>query len=136
MRPVQTRPRAPGAAPRRILLVEDEPALAEILEAFLRAGGRFEVVLARDAGEALDKARQSPPDVAVLDLEVRDLDGATLLGRLREEHAALPALACDGAEASEPARGFDALFVKPIDLTALLAQLERLVEGSDGRGRP
>ncbi|HVP69319.1 MAG TPA: response regulator [Anaeromyxobacteraceae bacterium] len=136
MRPLRTGPNAPDPAPRRILLVEDEPALAEILEAFLRSGGRFEVVLARDADEAIRKARQSPPDVAVLDLEVRDLDGEGLLRTLREDHTALPALACDGAGgAGEPESGFDALFVKPLDLTALLAQVERLVDGA-GRGRP
>jgi DNA-binding response OmpR family regulator len=109
-------------------VVEDEPALAQILEAFLGARGRFEVLLARDAADALAKARQSPPDVAVLDLEVRNLDGAELLSRLREDRAALPALACDGAGAREPARGFDALFLKPLDLTALLAQVERILD--------
>jgi len=112
--------------------VEDEPALAEILQALLRARGRFEVLLARDAEDALAQARQSPPDVAVLDLEVRDLDVAGLLQKLRQDHEALPALACGGAAAREPAGGFDALFLKPLDLRALLAQVERIL-GERGR---
>jgi len=127
MKPLKTRGRPPGGRVQRILLVEDEPALAEILEAFLKARGRFEVLLARDAADALAKARETPPDVAVLDLEVRNLDGAGLLRKLREDHAALPALACGGARTREPAQGFDALFLKPLDLTALLAQVERIL---------
>ncbi|HTP52014.1 MAG TPA: response regulator [Anaeromyxobacteraceae bacterium] len=128
-------PRAPRSPPQRILLVEDEPALAEILEAFLKAHGRFEVVLARDEADALAKAHKSPPDVAVLDLEVRDLDGAGLLEKLRAGDALLPALACAGRDASEPAPGFDALFLKPLDLTSVLAQVERLLEDRGRRGR-
>jgi len=134
MKPVLPRTLDPRDPRRRILLVEDEPALAEILEAFLRARGRFEVVVARGAEDALAKARRSPPDVAVLDLEVRDLDGTGLLARLREEHRPLPALACAGHDDGKPAPGFDALFLKPLDLTAVLAQVERLLEDSPRRG--
>lgn len=134
MKPIRAAARQPGGPTQRVLVVEDEPALAETFAAFLRARGRFEVVLARDAAEALVKARSSPPDVAVLDLEVRGLDGAALLGQLRQDDAALPALACDGARGGELAQGFDALFLKPLDLTALLVQIERTL-ASAGRGR-
>ena len=102
--------------------------LAEILEAFLGNRGRFEVVLAVDAPDAVEKALRRPPDMAVLDLEVRGLDGVALLAELRRSRAALPALACAGPGEGEPAPGFGALFVKPLDLTALLAQVERMLE--------
>jgi PleD family two-component response regulator len=55
---------ARGDARPRILVVEDEPEVGEILDAFFSAEGRFEVVLARTGADAIDKARDRPPDVS------------------------------------------------------------------------
>jgi DNA-binding response OmpR family regulator len=59
---------------RRILVVDDEPDMVELVSFNLRAEG-FEVIVARDGLEALNQARAGLPDLIILDLMLPELDG-------------------------------------------------------------
>ncbi|MDP7240767.1 MAG: response regulator transcription factor, partial [Dehalococcoidia bacterium] len=68
----------------KILVVEDEPALLEVLRYnFLRGG--YQVVTAGDGAEAVDKARQEKPDIIVLDLMLPKLDGLEVCRIVRRD---------------------------------------------------
>jgi CheY-like chemotaxis protein len=119
---------ASEAGKRRVLVVEDEPELARIIEAFLAAAGGFDVVVANSGAEALARCREASPDLVVVDLELPDTDGARLLAQLRELVRDLPAVACSGKRPESAAgAGFTAFFRKPFDMRALVAEVEKLL---------
>lgn len=113
---------------RRILVVEDEPELAQILEAFLAAAGGFEVVVAHTGAEALARCSEAAPALVLVDLELPDVDGARLLTQIRAQVRDLPAVACSGKRPESAAgAGFTSFFRKPFDMRALVAEVERLL---------
>ncbi len=68
--------------PDRILVVEDEPMVAEVVERYLRRDG-YEVALARDGLAALESFDKLQPDLIVLDLMLPGLDGMEVCRRIR-----------------------------------------------------
>src|SRR5438309_10656792 len=66
----------------RILLVEDDPTVADIVVRYLRREG-YEVLTAEDGRAALDVAASSQPDLVVLDIMLPGLDGLEVCRRLR-----------------------------------------------------
>lgn len=72
------------AAPR-VLLVDDDAALAQLLREFLELQG-FEVALAHCAEDALDEIGRRPPDLVLLDVMLPGISGFEALRRLREHH--------------------------------------------------
>lgn len=75
------------ASTAKILLVDDEPSILELLTAYLRPEG-YEVHTASDGPSGLKAARAIRPDLIVLDIMLPDLDGIELLTRLRRESQA------------------------------------------------
>jgi DNA-binding response OmpR family regulator len=73
---------APVVPGRRVLVVDDERPLAELVRSYLERDG-FEVVLAFDGPSGLEAARQARPDVVVLDLGLPGLDGLEVCRQLR-----------------------------------------------------
>ncbi len=71
---------------RKILLAEDNVLLSKVSAAALRRSG-FEVILAADGEEALDKARSESPDVILLDVIMPKLQGFEVLSALRADPA-------------------------------------------------
>jgi len=69
--------------PPRVLVVDDEPQIVRALKVVLREAG-FQAVPAETAAEALDLAAVRPPQAAIVDLVLPDLDGVELTRRLRE----------------------------------------------------
>ena len=65
----------------RLLVVEDEPNILELLSASLRYSG-FEVVTAAAGGEAVQAAQRHRPDLIVLDVMLPDMDGFDVIRRL------------------------------------------------------
>ena len=113
---------------RRILVVEDEPMLAQILQAFLSAAGGYEVVVAHSGDEALARCADAEPALILVDLELPDMDGPELLRRIRGKVRDVPAIACSGKRPESAAgAGFTAFFRKPFDMRALVAEVERLL---------
>ncbi|MGD2162948.1 MAG: response regulator, partial [Anaerolineales bacterium] len=66
-----------------VLLIDDEIAYAEVIGAALKKHG-FEVVIAGNAGEALELFQQTKPSLILLDVMMPEIDGLTLLKWLRE----------------------------------------------------
>jgi len=81
----------PDGSPVRALVVDDEPMLGDILRMAMRYEG-WDTRLAHDGQTALRMAREVPPDVVVLDVMMPDIDGLTVLRRLREAGSEAPVL--------------------------------------------
>ena len=118
-----------------ILVVEDDSRLAATLERVLSAEGH-QVAVAGDGMEALRRARERPPDLAILDVMLPGLDGISVCRRLRAT-AHFPILmltALGGTE--ERVRGLDSgaddYLVKPFEYQELLARVRALLR----RGAP
>ena len=71
--------------PQHILVVDDETAIADLVEVYLTGEG-FAVHKCHTAAEALDCVASTPPDLAILDVMLPDLDGFALCRRIREDH--------------------------------------------------
>lgn len=75
----------PPNRPPVVLVVEDEPESAELIEMILRREG-CDVLIARDGAAALEIARELPqPDLVLLDLELPVMDGRALLSMMRSD---------------------------------------------------
>ena len=72
----------PDGSPVRVLVVDDEPSLAELLGSVLRYEG-WEIRTAGDGASAVRVAREFEPDAVVLDVMLPDFDGLEVLRRLR-----------------------------------------------------
>jgi len=72
--------RVPG--PQRILVVDDDPTVGEVVARYLEHAG-YAVIVVADGQVALDKALADPPDLVVLDLMLPGLDGLEVFRRLR-----------------------------------------------------
>ena len=72
-----------------VLLVDDEESVQKLLTYPLEREG-YEVVQARDGEEALERYREGPVDLVILDLMLPKLDGLAVCRRLREERSAVP----------------------------------------------
>ena len=123
--PAQPQAAVPGGAQWRLLLVEDEPIVAETIAGLLRAQGHT-VRHAAHGLAALTEVATERFDAALLDLDLPGMDGLALAGMLRAQGFAAPLLAVTarsdgGAEAQARAAGFDGFLRKPVT-GALLAQ--------------
>src|SRR5258708_25269314 len=96
-RPTPPRPDA------RVMVVEDEPRMRELLERAL-AGWGFEVAVARSGEEALKLTEADPVDVVLLDLNLPGMDGMELLRRLRERTPGVQGIVLTGFASVESAK--------------------------------
>lgn len=72
---------------RRILVVDDDPDIRRIAGLALDRIGGFEVTLAVDGAEAVERARMDPPDLVLLDVSMPGMDGPATLAALRAADA-------------------------------------------------
>jgi DNA-binding response OmpR family regulator len=121
----------------KILLVEDHEELWDFLSRRLTRRG-FDVVLAHDGQEGLDKANSERPDVILLDMNLPVMDGWTAARRLRGEEAtkripiiALTAHAMSGDRGKVLEAGCDDYHPKPVDFSKLVAQIDAALLGRD-----
>ncbi len=117
--------------PVRILVVDDEPAVRESLRRALQLED-YEVELAADGLEALERVRANGVDAVVLDVSMPQLDGLEACRRLRAEGNRLPVLMLTARdEVSDRVAGLDAgaddYVVKPFALEELLARRRALL---------
>lgn len=135
-------PAAPaGRAGRRgtVLVVEDNEANASVLCDFLGHAG-FETELARSGLEALQKVKDAPPAVVLMDVQMPGMDGLETTRRMRTELRleelpilAVTALAMPGDRERCLAAGADGYLTKPLDLPGLVRAIEAaLAAASDG----
>jgi two-component system, OmpR family, KDP operon response regulator KdpE len=115
------------APAQRILVVDDEPQILRALRVVLRDAG-FEPVLAETAAEALDRAAVRPPEAAIVDLMLPDIDGVELTRGLRE-WSEMPILVLSAVgEEEQKVRaleaGADDYITKPFGSRELVARLQ------------
>jgi two-component system, OmpR family, KDP operon response regulator KdpE len=117
-----------SASPRqRVLVVDDETQILRALRVILRDAG-FEAVPAGSAEEALDLVAVRPPEAAIIDLVLPDLDGIELCRRLREWSEmpliVLSAVGDEDAKVRALAAGADDYVTKPFGPRELVARLQ------------
>ncbi len=132
-----------GRAPR-VLVVDDEPTIGEVVLRYLERAG-YEARVAATGKDALSSAAARSPDVVVLDLMLPDLDGLEVMRRLRREGRERTAIILLTARGEESDRitglrlGADDYVVKPFSPAELIARVEavlRRLEPSGEREQP
>ena len=121
----------PDGSPVRVLVVDDEPSLSELLSMALRYEG-WDVRTAADGLAAVRVARDFRPDAVVLDMMLPDLDGLEVLRRLRADGGDVPVLFLTAKDAVEDrvaglTAGGDDYVTKPFSLEEVVARLRALV---------
>jgi two-component system OmpR family response regulator len=120
-----------SAVPARLLVVDDEPNIRDLLAASLRFAG-FEVITAANGREALNAAQSQDPDLLVLDVMLPDMDGFTITRRLRERGGNTPVLflTAKGETADKIAGltvGGDDYVTKPFSLEEVVARIRAIL---------
>jgi two-component system response regulator MprA len=123
-----------------ILVVDDEPAVRRALERALRLD-KYEVELAIDGEEALDRLAEQPADAVILDVMMPGVDGLEVCRRMRAAGDKTPVLMLTARDAIDDRVlgldvGADDYLVKPFALRELQARLRALLRrvGDDGEG--
>jgi two-component system OmpR family response regulator len=115
----------------RVLVVDDEPNLAELLTSVLRYEG-WETATAHTGQAAVQQAAETDPDVVVLDIMLPDLDGIEVMRRIRSRQPHVPVLFLTARDAVEDriaglTAGGDDYVTKPFSLEELVARLRSLL---------
>lgn len=121
---------------KKILVVEDEAELTEAIQIRLEQAG-YEVLIAYDGQQALEKARGENPDLVVLDLMLPKIDGYKVCRMLKfdEKYKKIPIVMLT-ARAQEKDEnlgyevGADAFITKPFKYQALLSKIRELLGDS------
>ena len=123
--------RRPDGSPVRVLVVDDEPTLTDLLSMALRYEG-WEVRGAGTGGAAIQEARQFQPDAVVLDVMLPDVDGLEVMRRMRTHAPQVPVLFLTARDAVEDrvaglTAGGDDYVTKPFSLEEVVARLRALM---------
>jgi two-component system, OmpR family, response regulator TrcR len=131
--------RADGS-PIRVLLVDDEPALTNLVKMALHYEG-WTVEVAHNGREAVTKFDEVGPDVLVLDIMLPDVDGLQILQQIREADAYTPTLFLTARDSvmdrvTGLTAGADDYMTKPFSLEELVARLRGLLRRSNYLAAP
>lgn len=123
---------------QRILIVDDDEALADVLSHRLKRQG-FDTIVAESGSTGLAKARSEVPALIVLDLRLPDVDGLTICEQLADssDTCAIPVIVLSGMECPDILRRCRAagchFFVrKPYDPNVLLTLIRQALEDTGG----
>jgi two-component system, OmpR family, response regulator ResD len=125
----------------KVLVVEDEPAIADIVARYLRRAG-YETAVAGTGQQALGRTEAARPDVVVLDLMLPDIDGLEVMRRLRRADRGRSAIILLTARGEESDRivglrlGADDYVVKPFSPAELVARVDAVLRRIDPIGEP
>lgn len=119
--------------PKRILAVDDQRHIARLVEYHLTHAG-YDVVVAYDGAEALEKVQEAHPDLVILDVMLPKIDGFEVLRRLKEdpETEPIPVIMLTARGQSEDAlQGYEGgaqwYLSKPVDPEQLLAFVKNVL---------
>jgi two-component system OmpR family response regulator len=122
----------------RVLVVDDEPGIVDVISMALRYHG-FDVEAAGNGKEALDQVRRWRPHVMVLDVMLPDMEGFEVARRLSAEHADVPILFLSARDTTaDKVRGLttggDDYVTKPFSLEELIARLRNILRRTGALG--
>ncbi|MFT4262935.1 MAG: response regulator transcription factor [Nocardioides sp.] len=127
-------------SPLRVLVVDDEINIAELVSMALRFEG-WEVRAAHTGSDAVSAARQFGPDAVVLDIMLPDIGGLEVLRRMRASDPDLPVVFLTAKDSVEDrvaglTAGGDDYVVKPFSLEEVVARLRGLMRRAGARRGP
>lgn len=124
---------------KRILLVDDEIELVEMVKMRLEAGG-YEVITAYDGQEALNKAKRVKPDLIILDIMLPKMDGYKVCGLLKADirYSKIPIIMFSAKAQEEDMKlgeevGAQSYVTKPFEPQVLLSKITELLKQSEGK---
>ena len=120
----------------KLLVVDDEPDIVELLSAGLRYAG-FEVAVASGGRQGVERARSFRPDAVLLDVMMPDLDGFDVVRKLRGEGNRTPVLFLTAKDAVADrvaglSLGADDYVIKPFRLDEVIARVHAVLRRSGG----
>jgi DNA-binding response OmpR family regulator len=125
-----TAPTSEAERPIRVLVVDDEPLIVQMLSIALTYE-KYEVSVARDGVEAIQQASQTKPDLVILDVMMPNMDGIEVARRLRSAGDVgilmLTARAEDQDQVVGLDSGADDYLIKPFTLPVLLARMKAIL---------
>jgi PAS domain S-box-containing protein len=133
--PAATPPAAPAVAQKHVLYVEDEPLNVMLMQEVFKGRPQWRLSVANDGASGLAAAREQAPDLLLIDMNLPDTSGLTLIRRLRDD-ARTSGLRCIAlsADAMQPqidaalAAGFDDYWTKPINVARVLDAVAKAME--------
>ncbi len=131
---------APSTPEARLVVVDDEPNIRELLSTSLRFAG-FEVHAAADGQGALQLVRDLEPDLVVLDVMLPDMDGFTVTRRMRETGRHTPVLFLTAKDDTQDkvqglTVGGDDYVTKPFSLEEVVARIRAVLRRTTGNAVP
>lgn len=129
--------------PRKVLIVEDDSNIMELLHLYLEKEG-FQTVVAADGGKGVELFRSEKPDLVLLDLMLPVLDGWGVLKKIREEGKTPVIMLTAKGETADKVTGLesgaDDYIVKPFEMKEVLARIHAVLrrfgeEGSEAEGK-
>jgi len=126
----------PAQPEARLLVVDDEPNILELLSVSLRFAG-FEVTTATNGADALNKVRDVKPDLLVLDVMMPGLDGFAVASTLRSRGESVPVVFLTAKDATEDrvqglTLGGDDYVTKPFSLEEVVARIRAVLRRTGG----
>lgn len=122
--------------PKHLLIADDEPSILAVLRIFFERQG-YRVSCARHGQVALDLARQDPPDLMIIDIQMPVKDGIAVIAELRADarFASTPAIALTGfsrefVPSTLLQAGFTHALAKPLEFSELRAVVNSLIGGA------
>ncbi|WP_405175195.1 response regulator transcription factor [Paenibacillus sp. FSL H8-0261] len=116
----------------KILIVDDDPHIRELVEVFLRAEGMDEIYGASDGLEALRILEGNNIDLAIIDVMMPNMDGWELCRRMRQNYDFPILMLTAKGETSQIVKGFelgsDDYLVKPFEPVVLIARVKALLK--------
>ena len=123
--------------PKKVLIVEDENNIAELLHLYLEKEG-FETQVAQDGGKAVELFRSFKPDLVLLDIMLPVLDGWSVLKKIRaEDKTPIIMLTAKGEvqdKVSGLEQGADDYIVKPFEMKEVLARIHAVLRRTSDPG--
>jgi CheY-like chemotaxis protein len=117
----------------RILVADDNDASRELIREVLEMSG-YDVVEAVDGRDAVNRVRESSPDLVLVDIQMPRLDGYGVLRELRADPrlselrvVALTAFAMQGDSDRARDAGFNGYITKPVQIAALRQEIKKLL---------
>lgn len=115
----------------RLVVVDDEPSIRELLSASLRFSG-FDVVTAMNGTEAIDVIIDTNPDLIIMDVMMPDIDGFTVTSRIRQEGIDAPVLFLTARDDTQDkvmglTVGGDDYVTKPFSLEEVVARIRAIL---------